>query len=338
MNQQIPFDNYKFNFKTTAKKVMKDIDLTGKIALVTGGYSGVGLETVKQFVSAGAQVIVPARRLDVAQTALTGLSNLTVLPMNLQNPVSIHDFADSVKSKFDKIDILVNSAGIMYVPLQRDERGIESHFATNHLGHFQLTMELLPLLKAAGNARVITVSSRAQQSTGLLADWNFTDESTYSPQIGYQQSKTANVLFSVKLDALGQKDGIRAFAVHPGMVLMTNIGREQFHVAPWQRTIADKFGFIHIPVFFQGLKAGFDRSKYRYFKTTRQGAATQVWAAVSPDLTDKGGLYCEDVNIARLMADSEADNFGGGVRQHSIDLKAADRLWEISVSSTGLDY
>lgn len=145
-------------------------------------------------------------------------------------------------------------------------------------------------------------------------------------------------MFSVKLDELGQKDGIRAFAIHPGMIPLTNIGREQFHVAPWQQTIVDKLGFIHVPVFFQGLKAGFDRSKYRYFKTISQGAATQVWAAVSPDLADIGGLYCEDVNIARLMADSEADNFGGGVRQHSIDPKAADRLWEISVSTTGLDY
>ncbi|AYG01897.1 SDR family NAD(P)-dependent oxidoreductase [Lactococcus allomyrinae] len=317
---------------------MKDIDLTGKIALVTGGYSGVGLETVKQFVAAGAQVIVPARRLDVAQAALIDLSNLTILPMDLQNPVSIHAFADKVKSQFAKIDILVNSAGIMYVPLRRDERGIESHFATNHLGHFQLTLELLRLLKAAENARVITVSSRAQQSTPLLTDWNFTDESTYSPQIGYQQSKTANVLFTVKLDERGQKDGIRAFAVHPGMIPLTNIGREQFHIAPWLRTVADKLGLIHLPVFFQALKTGFDRSKYRYFKTIRQGAATQVWAAVSPNLADRGGIYCEDVNIARLMIDSEADNFGGGVRQHSIDPKAADRLWEISVSATGWDY
>jgi NAD(P)-dependent dehydrogenase (short-subunit alcohol dehydrogenase family) len=226
----------------------------------------------------------------------------------------------------------------MYVPLTRDSRGIERHFATNHLGHFQLTMELLPALKKSGNARVITISSRAQQSTPLLDDWNFTDERHYTPQIGYQQSKTANVLFTVKLDELCKTAGIRAFAVHPGMIPMTNIGREQFHVAPLVRTLVDKLGLIHFPVFFQALKNGFDRSRYRYFKTIAQGAATICWAGTSPDLSGLGGFYLEDCNIARLMQAEEPDNFAGGVRPHSIDSAAAERLWQISVENTGQDY
>lgn len=333
---QKPIESHKYNFKTKASTVIKNVDLTGKTAIVTGGYSGVGAEIVKNLSKAGAKIIVPARRVETAQKTLSNLTNVHVLEMDLMNFDSIHKFAQNVK--FDKLDLLINSAGIMYVPLKRDSRGIESHFATNHLGHFQLTMELLPLLKKSGNARVITLSSRAQQSTPLLDDWNFENERSYTPQIGYQQSKTANVLFSVKLDQLGKNDGIRAFAIHPGMIPTTNIGRETFNIKPWQRNLAEKLQLIHISDFFSGLKVGFDRSKYRYLKTINQGAATAVWAATSHDLDNLGGLYLEDVNIGRLMSDDEPDNFAGGVRKHSVDLTAADRLWKISSDLTGLDY
>ena len=226
----------------------------------------------------------------------------------------------------------------MYLPLKRDSRGIEYHFATNHLGHYQLTLELLPALKNAKISRVINLSSRAQQMTPLLEDWNFEKIENYNPLIGYQQSKTANVLFSIKLDELGKKYGIRSFAVHPGMIPMTNIGRQNSPITPWLRYLADYFKLIHIPVFFNALKSGFDRSKYRYLKTIAQGAATPLWASTSPDLEGKGGLYCEDLNIARLMTSEEANNFSGGLRPHAIDHNDADRLWQISKNITGLDF
>ena len=174
--------------------------------------------------------------------------------------------------------------------------------------------------------------------TPLLEDWNFEKIENYNPQIGYQQSKTANVLFSIKLDELGKKYGIRSFAVHPGMIPMTNIGRQNSPITPWLRYLADYFKLIHIPVFFNALKSGFDRSKYRYLKTIAQGAATPLWASTSPDLEGKGGLYCEDLNIARLMTSEEANNFAGGLRPHAIDHNDADRLWQISKNITGLDF
>ncbi|MFC4651796.1 SDR family NAD(P)-dependent oxidoreductase [Lactococcus nasutitermitis] len=338
MNEQKAIENYHYNFKTSVKKIIKNRDLTGKIVVVTGGYSGIGLATVQALACAGARVVVPARRIDVAQKALAGLVNVKIFQMDLMAPASISRFAKDFLKEHERLDILINAAGIMYVPLRRDKRGIESHFATNHLGHFQLTLALLPALKKSGNARVINLSSRAQQSSSLLDDWNFTDTHHYTPQLGYQQSKTANVLFSVALDARGKNAGIRSFAVHPGMIPTTNIGREHFQFRPWQREIAEKLLLVRVSDFFKALRVGFDRSKYRYFKTIQQGAASVVWAATSPDLADKGGLYLEDCNIARLMTENEADNFSGGVRPHSIDPRAAERLWQISVEQTGSDF
>lgn len=231
MSNQEPIANYKFNYKTTANKVMKNINLSGKTIIITGGYSGIGLEMTKQLSRAGAKIIIPARRMEVAKKNLSKIKNIDILPLDLTNPESIHQFAESFLQNNSKLDILINSAGLMYLPLKRDSRGIEYHFATNHLGHYQLTMELLPALKNAKNSRVINLSSRAQQMTPLLEDWNFEKIENYNPQIGYQQSKTANVLFSIKLDELGKKYGIRSFAVHPGMIPMTNIGR-QIHQLP----------------------------------------------------------------------------------------------------------
>ena len=338
MSNQEPIANYKFNYKTTANKVMKNINLSGKTIIITGGYSGIGLEMTKQLSRAGVKIIIPARRMEVAKKNLSKIKNIDILPLDLTNPESIHQFAESFLQNNSKLDILINSSGLMYLPLKRDSRGIEYHFATNHLGHYQLTMELLPALKNAKNSRVINLSSRAQQMTPLLEDWNFEKIENYNPQIGYQQSKTANVLFSIKLDELGKKYGIRSFAVHPGMIPMTNIGRQNSPITPWLRYLADYFKLIHIPVFFNALKSGFDRSKYRYLKTIAQGAATPLWASTSPDLEGKGGLYCEDLNISRLMTSEEANNFSGGLRPHAIDHNDADRLWQISKNITGLDF
>ena len=338
MIQQKPLEHYPFNFKTRASQVMKSIHLTGKTVIVTGGYSGIGLKMVGLLAQAGALVIVPARRPEIAKKALKNKSHVEISELDLIDPESIHNFAVAFLAHHDKLDLLINCAGIMYVPLSRDARGIERHFATNHLGHFQLTLELLPALKKAKNARVITLSSRAQQTTPLLADWNFSESRTYTPQIGYQQSKTANVLFSRQLDLLGKSDGIRAFSVHPGMIPTTNIGREQFHIAPFVRKITESLQLIRLSDWYRGVKVGFNRSHYRYLKTIAQGAATPLWAATSPDLDNLGGLYLEDCNIARVMTDTEPDNFAGGVRLHSLSKSDAERLWEISVAKTGIDY
>ncbi|HEY1054005.1 MAG TPA: SDR family NAD(P)-dependent oxidoreductase, partial [Emticicia sp.] len=155
--------NSGFNAQSTVQEVIQGIDLSGKIAIVTGGYAGIGLETVKTFVSAGARVIVPARDVAKATSNLKGIENITIEQMDLMDAASIDAFAKQFLATHDKLDILVNNAGIMWVPLIRDARGYESQLATNHLGHFQLTARLWSALKAGGGARVVNVSSFGHQ-------------------------------------------------------------------------------------------------------------------------------------------------------------------------------
>src|SRR5262244_4018299 len=158
-----------FGAKTTAREVLAGSDLTGKIAIVTGGYSGVGLETTRALAEAGATVVVPARTLEKARTALDGIPRVELETLELIDPASIDAFADRFLDSGRPLDILINNAGIMAPPLQRDARGYESQFATNHLGHFQLTARLWPALQRAGHARVVSVSSTGIASGGSIS-------------------------------------------------------------------------------------------------------------------------------------------------------------------------
>ena len=228
-----------FDAKSTAQEVIKGIDLSHQTVIVTGGYAGIGLETVKVLVAAGASVVVPARDIHKAAKNLTGVPNVTIETMDLADPDSINAFAEKFLSAHDRLHILVNNAGIMWVPLQRDKRGYESQLSTNHLGHFQLTAKLWPALKKANGARVVNVSSYGHQ----MAPFNFDDphfiHRAYETLQGYGQSKTANNLFAVELDHRGKAYGVRAFSLHPGSVNGTDLGR----VAPmalfskWARTM-----------------------------------------------------------------------------------------------------
>ncbi|WP_444438777.1 oxidoreductase [Pseudomonas sp. A6] len=312
-----------FSAATTADEVIRGIDLTGRTAIVTGGYSGLGRETARVFKQAGARVIVPARDVDRARAALAGTVEVEVWPMDLLDPASVGAFADRFLAESPKLDLLVNSAGIMAVPLQRDARGVESHFATNHLGHFQLTTRLLPALRAAGGARVVNLSSFGHRySPVVFDDINF-EHREYNSWLGYGQSKTANVLFTVALDAREAKNGIRAFAVHPGAIVGTGLEKHILQQALIDAGVLDAEG-----------KPIIDPS--RNLKTVAQGAATSVWCAVSPQLDGMGGVYCENVDVASLstfeggamdMADSTRQ---GGVMPYAIDAEAADRLWRVS--------
>ncbi|WP_353719133.1 SDR family NAD(P)-dependent oxidoreductase [Dyadobacter sp. 676] len=214
-----------FDAFSTAQDVIRGIDLTGKTIIVTGGYAGIGLETVKTFVQAGAHVTVPARDIAKATRTLAGIPNVSVEPLDLMDPASIDDFAEKFLQNGLPLDILVNNAGIMWVPLRRDARGYESQLSTNHLGHFQLTARLWPALKQAGNARVISVSSFGHH----IAPFDFEDPNfehrAYETLTGYGQSKTANNLFAVELDKRGKAFGVRAFSLHPGSVNGTDLGR-----------------------------------------------------------------------------------------------------------------
>ena len=319
-----------FNASSTAADVIEGTDLTGKTIIVTGGYAGIGLETVKTFAAAGAWVIVPARGLAKAARNVSGIANTTVEPLDLMDPASIDSFTRKFLQTGRSLDILVNNAGIMWVPLQRDARGYESQLSTNHLGHFQLTARLWPALKQAGDARVVSVSSFGHH----IAPFDFEDPNfehrEYETLAGYGQSKTANNLFAVELDRRGKAFGVRAFSLHPGSVNGTDLGR----VAPvalfQQMGTHDTDGNIYPEV-------------AKNLKTVPQGAATTVWCAISPQLNGLGGLYCENAEVAEVDNGNIAHRYDQpwtlrGVKPYSIDPDNAARLWTLSEQMTGITF
>jgi len=307
---------------TTASEVIAGRDLRGKVAIVTGGYSGLGRVAAQRLAEAGAEIIVPARDEERARAAMAGGPPLQLEQLDLMDPASIDAFAERFLASGRPLHLLINSAGIMAPPLTRDARGYESQFSTNHLGHFQLTARLWPALRQAGGARVVQVSSRAHARGGVsLEDVNY-ERRPYEGWEGYAQSKSANILFAVELDARGRGDGVRAFSVHPGGI-MTNLGR--FTPAEHLRAfdIIDAEG-----------KPVVDPSRDR--KSPEQGAATIVWCALSPQLEGKGGVYCEDCDIAEA---APADgSVGAGVRPWAIDKEIAGKLWTLSEQLTGVKF
>ncbi|HEY2119279.1 MAG TPA: oxidoreductase [Candidatus Acidoferrum sp.] len=315
-----------FGPTTTARETLKGINLAGKVAVVTGGYSGIGLETTRVLAEAGATVIVPARTPDKARRALQGIPQVEQRSLDLLDPVSIDAFANEFLASGRPLHMLLNSAGIMAIPLTRDARGHESHFSANHLGHFQLTARLWPALRKAHGARVVSLSSRGHQRAGVdFDDPNF-QHRPYDRWQAYGQSKTANMLFAVELDRRGERNGIRAFAVHSGAIL-TELSRhmtdDEFRAYGLSRT--DSFGSI---------PAGKSVAEGGDFKTIEQGAATSVWCATSPQLAGMGGVYCQDVDVAPILPPHSPSNVG--VRPYAIDPEAAKRLWTLSEQLTGV--
>ncbi|MFZ4122229.1 MAG: oxidoreductase [Caulobacterales bacterium] len=314
MTEQAPL-NSGFGAGTTAAQAVAGIDLSGKTAVVTGGYTGLGLETVRALAGAGAQVIVGGRSPDKAG-ALAGIAGVRFMPLDLAEPASIQDFAAGVVATGAPISILINNAAIMACPLARDARGYESQFATNHLGHFALIVGLWPALAKANGARVVCLSSIGHRISGVdFADPHFVQR-PYDKWVAYGQAKSANSLCAVELDRRGQAHGVRAFSVHPGGI-MTELQRS----LPREEMIA--FGWIDA--------AGTVNPR---FKSTEQGAATSVWAATSPLLAGKGGVYCEDCDVSVAVAVD--DKAFTGVRPQAIDRDAAARLWALSEAQTGV--
>ena len=315
-----------FGAVSTAADVIKGIDLSGKIAIVTGGYSGIGVETSRALRSAGARVIVPARDHDKAAKELRGI-DVESEEMDLLDPASIDAFAQRFLSSGQPLHILVNSAGIGGAPLTRDARGYELHFATNHLGHFQLAMRLWPALCKANGARVIAVSAWAHSRAPIVfEDPNFARRD-YIPWMAYGQSKTANILFALALDERANAHGVRAFSLHPGSIVSTGLSK---YVAPELLRAAGLLDENGNPII--------DPSKN--MKTVEQGAATSVWCATSPQLDGMGGVYCHNCDVAPLVTEEMSSNqFGSmalGVMPHAVDPQAADRLWTLSEQLLGL--
>jgi NAD(P)-dependent dehydrogenase (short-subunit alcohol dehydrogenase family) len=290
---------------TTAREVIGGRRLDGSVAVVTGGYVGVGLQTTLALAAAGATVIVPARTPDKARAALAGSERVELESLDLSDPASIDAFAGRFSASGRPLHILVNNAGIMATPLVRDARGFESQLATNHIGHFQLTARLWPALRKANGARVVSLSSRGHVRGAVDFEDPHFERRPYDKWVAYGQSKTANALFALALDARGEAHGIRAFSVHPGAVL-TELAR--WMTAEEQRAAIDAASKV---------PGG--------FKSTEQGAATTVWCATSPQLSGMGGVYCEDVDIAEgVPADFPVPR---GVRPWAMDRDLAERLW-----------
>jgi NAD(P)-dependent dehydrogenase (short-subunit alcohol dehydrogenase family) len=305
-----------FGATSTADDVLRGVDLTGKLALVTGGYSGIGLETTRALVKAGARVVVPARRPATAEQALAGLSGVELDELDLGDLDSVRGFAERFLGSGRTLDIVIDSAGIMACPETRVGPGWEAQFATNHLGHFALVNRLWPAI-APGGARVVSVSSRGHHFSGIRWDdvhWR----RGYDKWEAYGQAKTANALFAVHLDRLGRDSGVRAFSLHPGGII-TPLQRHLPKAEMVERGWIDEDGN---PLDPEG------------FKTPPQGAATQVWAATSPQLDGLGGVYLEDCDIAEPATEGEERT---GVKAWATDPEQAARLWALSAELTGVD-
>jgi len=311
-----------FNTKSTTSEVINGVDLTGKVAIVTGGNTGIGLETVKTLSGAGAEVIVPARDVEKARRNLDGISNVMIEEMDLMNPNSIDTFADKFLHSRKPLHLLINNAGIMWVPLRRDNRGYESQLATNYLALFHLTARLWPALKKAEGARVVNVSSGGHQ----FSDFDFEDPNflnrEYETLQAYGQSKTAINLFSLELDTQAKAHNVRSYSLCPGAVGETELARE----APID--LFQKLGYTDA-------EGNILPEVATSLKTIPQGAATTVWAATSKLLNNIGGVYCENVDIANLNSDV---SIIGGIKPYSLDKTNAKRLWKLSEEMTGIKF
>jgi len=301
-----------FDFASTADDVLDGIDLHGKRALVTGAASGIGVETARALASAGAEIFLAARSLIAGvRTAeevrlATGNPSVRVVQLDLMDRPSV----DRLVAGFSgPLHILVNNAGVMAVPtLRRSPEGHEMQLATNHLGHFRLTVGLLPALRAASGARVVSVSSRAHLNSPVVFEDIDFDRRSYDPALAYAQSKTANVLFAVAAARLWTHDGISVNALHPGAIADSNLSR---HYDP---TVLEEI-----------------RSSGRYtYKTLGQGAATSVYVATSPLLEGVGGRYFENCQEADVDNPTVAGTDAAGVAAHALDPESADRLWTVS--------
>jgi NAD(P)-dependent dehydrogenase (short-subunit alcohol dehydrogenase family) len=308
-----------FGYRSTALEVVRGIDLSGKTALVTGGYSGLGTETVRALAATGARVFVGARRPDKAAEDLAGVAGtVKIVPLDLSAPASIDACAAKLAARADRLHILINNAAIMACPKALDARGYESQFATNHLGHFQLAARLWPLLAAAGSARVVALSSSGHARNGMdLTDIHF-EHRDYDKWTAYGQAKSANALFALRLDRIGAAHGVRAFAVDPGGIrtpLQRHLTMEEQIAMGWY----DAEGNLN-PL----------------FKTTEQGASTSVWCAASPLLDGEGGVYCADCNVAAPWVEGNPPYVGA--HPHVRDEALAEALWAKSEELTGVAF
>ncbi|MBM9503440.1 oxidoreductase [Actinacidiphila acididurans] len=307
-----------FGAASTAREVLDGLDLTGRFAIVTGGYSGVGLEDVRALAAAGATVLVPARRPVQARQELARMEQVEVERLDLSDLDSVRAFAERFLKRGRSVDYLINCAGVMAPPLTRVGLGWELQFATNHLGHFALTNLLWPAIVADGGARIVSFSSRGHKFSDIRwDDPHF--ERGYDRWQAYGQSKTANILFALHLDKLAEPFGVRAFSLNPGGI-RTNLQR---YVEP-----ADQVALGWVDQ---------DGNDLIQWKSAPAGAATAAWAATAPALDGMGGVYLEDCEVAEIVDPQAPDAMRRGLHPWGADPQSAARLWTMSAELTGIN-
>lgn len=297
---------------STASDAIAGVQLSGRVAVITGASGGIGLETARAFASAGAHVVLgnrPSAKSDAAIDELrTSLphAHVDVEALDLTSLASVRAFAQRVLDQHPRVDLLVNNAGVMAVPFARTADGFESQLGINHLSHFLLTNLLVPALVAAAPARVVNLSSNAHGASDILWDDLNYHSRPYNPWQAYGQSKTANVLFTVELERRLAPLGVHAYAVHPGLV-GTDLMR---YLSDKDREVMDSR----------------ITSSHLAYKSPQQGAATSVWAATSPQLAVCGGAYLEDCQVSKKYT------------PYARDPEAAQRLWSISEELVGQSF
>jgi len=315
-----------FNASSTTNDVIAGISLADRVAVVTGTSAGLGIETARVLAAAGARVVLVARNREKLEPVVQSLraqlprAQFDTALMDLSDLDSVRAAAADIAARFPRINLLINNAGVMACPFGRTAQGFEMQFGTNHLGHFLFTGLLAQAVRAgaaasAQDSRVICLSSAAHRFGEVdFDDPNF-EHRDYEKWAAYGQSKTANALFAVGLDARLKGEGVRAFSVHPG-VIMTELSR---YMAPEE---------------WESLKASRPPGDEMTFKSIEQGAATSVWGATSPQLQGLGGLYLEDCHIAEASTPGKS----GGVAAYASDPALADRLWTLSEKLVGQSF
>jgi NAD(P)-dependent dehydrogenase (short-subunit alcohol dehydrogenase family) len=298
-------------YRTTALEAISGIDLTGKSAIVTGGYSGIGLETARALISAGADVTLACRDLPRAE-AVAAEIGCNAMGLDLSSLSSVKQFAQTYTASHTALHILINNAAVMACPQDTTQDGFEMQFGTNQLGHYGLTRLLLPLLKQAEGARVVCLSSTGHFLSPVMFDDIEFARRPYDPWLSYGQAKTANSLTAVAIQQLFQANAIEAFAVHPGGIMTTlqrHMTTEDIQTRGW----VDAEGNVN-----------------ERFKSVEEGASTSVWAATSPNLLDLGGCYLEDCSIAEVH--DARPKAPAGVMHYAVDPAQAMDLWHLSAT------
>lgn len=313
-----------FTASSTADDVLADVDLTGRFSIVTGGHGRLGRATTRALAAAGASVTIASRDVDRASAAVAGIPGVQVEALDLTDPASVDAFAGRWLDSGRPLHSLVNNAAMLFTAERLlDARGNELSFSTSHLGHFRLTRALLPALRLAGGARVVTVTSGAARFGEICWD-DLSFSRGYDPGAAYGQSKRANVLFTVEFDRRHADDGIRASAAHPGVIIGPGPHSASRLEAYREQGLVDERGNTVI-----------DPAAGK--KTIEQGAGTIAFGAASPLLDGIGGVYLKDCDVA--VIDDEvrpltADSIPSDANTAMLDADDARRLWAVSEELT----